>query len=123
MLVLEFFQPAPRLDMEFFGLNKKTYSAITRNGTSFVAAVIGPKGEKGDPGAGSGTLVSFRAVLNSDGQQTLSLGHGVGVTRMLFINGLLQSDADFSIAGQEVSLSAGLSLLVGDVVHFLYSQA
>jgi hypothetical protein len=123
MLVLEFFQPAPRLELEFFGLNKKTYSAIARNGTSFVAAVIGPKGDKGDPAAGSGTLVSFGVVLNSDGPQTLSLEHGIGVTRMLFINGLLQSDADFSISGQDVSLSAGLSLLVGDVVNFLYSQA
>lgn len=50
MLVLEWFQPPPLLDLEWFGPNQKTLIAAGNSQTTAIAAVVGPRGRVGDPG-------------------------------------------------------------------------
>jgi hypothetical protein len=50
MLVLEWFQPPPKLNLEWFGPNSKTSAAAGYSRIASVAAIIGPSGRKGDAG-------------------------------------------------------------------------
>lgn len=49
-LILEFFQPAPLFQFQWFGSGTKTLVNATRTEYTPIAVVIGPRGPKGDTG-------------------------------------------------------------------------
>ena len=55
-MIVEWFTPSPRPELEWFGLLSGTLASMGGGGTVAVASVVGPPGAQGQPGTSSLTI-------------------------------------------------------------------
>jgi hypothetical protein len=75
-------------------------------------------------GGGGGVPDTIEQTITSAGANTINVPNPMNSDgHSLFINGLAQSSASYSLSGQTVILPSTLSLMVGDVVIFNYFRS
>jgi hypothetical protein len=84
----------------------------------------GPRGAQGLPGAPVGIEFCDEFVAGSNGAQSLTLSHSVSSgVYALYVNGLRQRTADYSVAGNQLSVPGPLAVMNGDSLEFQYYGA
>lgn len=116
-MILSWSKIEPGILVTWSGKNKTHIANPVTTNTSYTAGVVGPMGPPGSPGSSSLEPLVFKVLI--PGSQILQLSKATSFG-FLFMNGLMQDPASYTIVGNQVLIPSDMGLIPNDMIYFIY---